>query len=100
MKIFSVGTTLRITDVNELNAITAPTLRDNVRAALKPETTAVELDLSDTRFLDSSGLGALIALQKTMSTRQGTVSIINPTNTVVQVLELTRLHRVLEVIHR
>lgn len=100
MKIFSVGTTLCITDVSELNAITAPTLRDNVRAALKPETTAVELDLSDTRFLDSSGLGALIALQKTMSTRQGTVSIINPTNTVVQVLELTRLHRVLEVIHR
>ena len=100
MKIFSVGTTLRITDVNELSATTAPALRDNFRAALKPDTTAVEIELSETKFLDSSGLGALISIQKTMATRQGSICVVNPTSTVVQVLELTRLHRVIEVVRR
>ena len=100
MKIFSVGTTLRITDVNELSATTAPALRDNFRAALKPDTTAVEIELSDTKFLDSSGLRALISIQKTMATRQGSICVVNPTSTVVQVLELTRLHRVIEVVRR
>lgn len=100
MKIFPVGAILRVTDVNELNASTAPTLRDNIRVSLKPEITSVELDLSDTKFIDSSGLGALISVQKTMAAKQGTVSIVNPTNTVLQVLELTRLHRVFEIVRR
>ena len=100
MKIFSAGTTLCIADVNELSATTAPALRDNFRAALKPETSAVEIDLSDTKFLDSSGLGALISIQKTMATRQGSICVVNPTSTVLQVLELTRLHRVIEVVRR
>ncbi len=100
MKIFSVGTTLCITDVNELSATTAPALRDNFRAALKPDTAAVEIEMSDTRFLDSSGLGALISIQKSMASRQGSVCVLNPTSTVVKVLELTRLHRVIEVVRR
>lgn len=100
MKIYSAGPTLHVTDLNELNATTAPALRDNVRAALKPEMTAVELDMSDTKFIDSSGLGALIAIQKTMAAMQGILRIVNPTNTVVQVLELTRLHRVLEIVRK
>lgn len=100
MKNFASGTTLHVTDVNELNASTAPALRDEVRAALKPEYNSVEIDLSDTKFIDSSGLGALIAIQKTMGLRQGTVRIINPTHTVLQVLELTKLHRILEIVRR
>lgn len=100
MKIFSVGTTLHVTDVNELSATTAPALRDNFRAALKPDTTAVEIELSETKFLDSSGLGALISIQKIMATRQGSICVVNPTDTVVQVLELTRLNQVIEIVRR
>lgn len=100
MKIFANSPTLHVTDVNELNATTATALRDEARAALKPEHTCVEIDLSDTKFIDSSGLGALIAIQKTMATRQGSVRIVNPTNTVVQILELTKLHRVLDIVRR
>lgn len=100
MKIFTTGQTLRVTDVAELNATIAAQLRDQVRAELKADTQSVELDLSDTKFVDSSGLGALIAIQKTLSARNGSVLIVNPTSTVVQILELTRLHRVLEIVRR
>ena len=100
MKIYSEGTILHVTELSELNAANAPAVRDKVRAALKPETMAVELDLSDAKFIDSSGLGALIALQKTMATREGVFRVVNPTSMVVQVLELTRLHRVLEIVRK
>ena len=100
MKIYSEGPTLHVTDLNELNATNAPALRDHVRAALKPETMSVELDMSDAKFIDSSGLGALIAIQKTMATKQGVLRVVNPTSMVVQVLELTRLHRVLEIVRK
>jgi len=100
MNIFVYDQVLRVNDVTELNATTAPQLRDQVRAALKPEFKTVELDLSDTKFVDSSGLGALIAIQKTMNSREGSVLIVNPTPTVVQILELTRLHRVMEIVRR
>jgi len=98
MKISSNGSSLRITDVPALNASVAPGLRDEARANLKTEHTALELEMSTTRFLDSSGLGALIALQKTMAQRGGALKIVNPSATVQQVLELTRLHRVLEIV--
>ena len=100
MNISVYGQILRVSDVPELNALNAPSLRDQVRAALKPEVRTIELDLSETKFVDSSGLGSLIAIQKTAVTLGGSVVIVNPTSTVVQILELTRLHRVLEIVRR
>jgi anti-sigma B factor antagonist len=99
MKISTQGSSLRISDIPALNASTAPGLRDDARANVKSEHTSIDIDMSSTRFLDSSGLGALIALQKTMAQRSGALRIVNPSATVQQILELTRLHRVLEIVH-
>ncbi len=98
MKISTSGPSLNASQITELNSSTAPAVRDEIRAALKPEHTALVLDLSATKFVDSSGLGAIIALQKTMAPKGGTLRILNPTPTVMQILELTRLHRVLDIV--
>ena len=90
--------TMVVSSLEELTAANAAQLRENVRAALPPACTCLDLDLSQTTFLDSSGLGALIALHKTMLSRQGRTRILNPTPTVLQILELTRLHRVFEIV--
>jgi anti-sigma B factor antagonist len=58
----------------------------------------IEIDLSQTRFVDSCGLGALIALHKTACDRKGWMRLVNPTPAVQQILELTRLHRILEIV--
>ena len=92
------GTTLRVSGLVELNAVNAATFRDETRAALTPAIGVLEIELSTTSFVDSSGLGALIALHKTMVTRGGSVRILKPTPKVLQILELTRLHRVLEIV--
>lgn len=92
------GTTLRVGGIADLNATNAAGFRDETRAALNTGTITLEVDLSRTTFLDSSGLGALIALHKTMVSRGGSLRIIKPTPTVLQILELTRLHRVFEIV--
>ena len=98
MNIQNQGSKLVISGLTELNATNAGALRDDTRAALTPQTMTVDVDLSSTRFLDSSGLGALIALLRTMSGRGGKVRILNPTSPAQQILELTRLHRILEIV--
>lgn len=90
--------TLLVTDVQELNATNVAAFRDQIRAALQPQHAQLDLDMSRTRFLDSSGLGALISIHKTLCSRQGVVRIVNPTPQVQQILELTRMHRIFEIV--
>ena len=93
----SRGDTLRLSGFGELNAGNATAFRDEARAALTDRQTCIEVDLSQTRFVDSSGLGALISLYKTMCTRSGKIRLVNPTEPVNQLLELTRMHRLFEI---
>ena len=97
MKIEKTFNTLTVRDLLQLNAVNSSVFRDETRAALTTQT-VLDVDLSQTRMVDSSGLGALIALHKTMASRKGHVRILFPTPTVEQVLELTRLHLVFEIV--
>jgi anti-sigma B factor antagonist len=57
--------------------------------------TKVVLDLSATTFMDSSGLGALIAALKTARQAGGDLRIAEVPAQVATVLELTQMHRVI-----
>jgi len=98
MNIQEQANTVTVTGLTELSATNAGAFRDDTRSALLAGATVLDVDLSQTCFLDSSGLGALIALHKTMSGRGGAVRLVNPTATAQQILELTRLHRVFEIV--
>ncbi len=100
MKAQLFGDTLKISELVELNASNANNFRDQVRGALANGERHIEIDLSETTFVDSCGLGALIALHKTACDRNGTLRLLNPRPAVEQILELTRLHRVFEIIKR
>ena len=92
--------TLLVSGLMELAAANAGQVRDDIRAALKPEHTCLRVDLSSMTFLDSSGLGALISLHKGLRSQNGAVQLVNPTSSVRQILELTRLHRVFEIVSK
>lgn len=89
---------LQIAGPPELNAMNATPFRDQVRSSLRPEHQQIDIDFSETRFVDSSGLGALISLHKAMVGRQGRIRVVQPTPQVQQVLELTRMHRLFEIV--
>src|SRR5947208_12574839 len=81
----------------ELIAANVPAFRDQARAAVQQDTHRLDVDLRRTQFIDSSGLGALISLHKLMTARSGSVRLLNPKQQVLQVLELTRMHRMFEI---
>ena len=82
----------------ELNAANANAFRDQIRSAMSDSLKNIEIDLSQAIFLDSCGLGALISLHKTACSRRGLVRLVNPAVPVQQILELTRMHRIFEIV--
>lgn len=102
MKIEHDGNSLRVSDIAELNAVNASQFRDEVRAAMPHTPDSIEIDLSQTKFVDSSGLGALFALYKAANhTRDGvTLRLLNPRPPIQQLFELTQLHQLYEIAQR
>ncbi|HAV62257.1 MAG TPA: hypothetical protein DCY13_07805 [Verrucomicrobiales bacterium] len=100
MKVVHSNETVSISEIRELDGSNSLQFRDQVRASLKDSQRFIEVDLSETTFVDSNGLGALIALHKTTCLRNGLVRLLNPTPPVQQILELTRMHRIFEVVKR
>jgi anti-sigma B factor antagonist len=102
MKIEHEGNNLRVSDIAELNAVNASQFRDEVRAALPTTPESIEIDLSETKFVDSSGLGALFALYKAANhSRDGvTLRLLNPRPPIQQLFELTQLHQLYEIARR
>jgi anti-sigma B factor antagonist len=98
MKMQIQGDTLRISEVKELDVVHSNDFRDQARAAMTADQKNIEVDLSQTMLLDSCGLGMLISLHKTTCNRNGTVRLLNPTPGVRQMLELTRMHRIFEIV--
>jgi len=75
MKIEHEGNNLLVSDIQELNAVNASSFREEVRAAMPASPDTIEIDLSQTRFVDSSGLGALFALYKSANNGHDTVKL-------------------------
>ncbi len=102
MKIHQQENTLHISELKELVAANSVAFRDEVRAVLPNGLQIIEIDLSQTVFLDSCGLGALVTLYKTACSRSGngpvTLRLVNPTPSVQQIFELTRMHRLFEIV--
>lgn len=90
--------TIRITGLKELGAPNAGKVRDEVVGSITQERNLIDLDLSETVYVDSAGLGALLAMHKEASRYGGRVRVLSPGLRVQQVLELTRLHLALEIL--
>lgn len=102
MKICAENSVLNISEIKELGAANSENFRKEARAALPDPVKAIEVDLSQTSFLDSCGLGALISLYKLANNNSHPVPfrLLNPTPPIQQLLELTRLHRLFEIVRR
>ena len=57
----------------------------------------VLMDMSNITFLDSSGLGALVAMWRRLSSTDGEIKLCRISPSVRTVFEITRIHRVFEI---
>jgi anti-sigma B factor antagonist len=96
---FEVTTTDRgigvVAPHGRLNMVSARRLKDILGELVAGGTSRIVVDMADVSFLDSSGLGALIAGLKSARQAGGDLRIARPTPAVVNVFELTNIDKVL-----
>lgn len=80
----------------EVDAHTAPTVRDAVEAAIVPGARVI-VDLSGVSFLDSTGLGVLVTALKHVREADGTLDLVVTSPRVLKVFELTGLDVVIPI---
>ena len=87
-----------------LDVALAPAFREQVKRLLDAGSTKLIIDLGEVSFVDSSGLNALVSLYKATNERNlnndVTMRLLHPPPPVQQVLELTRIHHLFEIVHR
>jgi len=90
---------LTVVGFAEMTPANSHRFRKEVCAALNGHT-VVEIDLSQTTFMDCAGLGALIAVCNLIRGRKRVVvRLVNPTSPVQEVLDLVRAGEIFEIVH-
>jgi anti-sigma B factor antagonist len=71
-------------------------LRDKIRSLVQQGTRRIALDLGGVSYMDSAGLGELMAVHTTVNRGAGQIRVFNITNRVSDLLNITRLWTVLD----
>ncbi|WP_136683390.1 STAS domain-containing protein [Falsirhodobacter xinxiangensis] len=80
---------------DRIDAASAIGFKDRMREVIADPSPVVVLDLSRVSFLDSSGLGAVVAVMKLVAPRRLELAALSPT--VAKVFRLTRMDSVFTI---
>lgn len=72
-------------------------LRKVVQDQLEKGNTSIVLNLQGVEYIDSAGLGELVACKKRATAKGGDVKLIMPSESVYKVLSIVSLHLVFEI---
>lgn len=72
-------------------------LRKAVQDQLDKGNTSVVLNLQGVEYIDSAGLGELVACKKRATAKGGDVKLVMPSESVYKVLSIVSLHLVFEI---
>ena len=81
----------------QLNAVTAPDLKAQLKRLVKGGHIQIITDLTDVSFIDSSGLAALVSGFKVAREAGGTIRLAGLNEQARTVFKLTLLNRVFEI---
>ena len=71
-------------------------LREGVFELLQSDQKQILLNLRKVPYIDSSGIGEMVACYKAARDKNGTVKLLNPSEKVSDLLQITRLEEVFE----
>ena len=72
-------------------------LREKVNELLDADHKSILLNLEKVSYMDSAGIGELVACYKRAKEKEGTVKLLNPSGKVYDLLQLTKLAEVFEI---
>jgi len=82
--------------VDELDASNAGDLERDIAPILEANTRLV-IDLSHLRFVDSSGLGAMLSCLRQVTAKGGNLKLCGMSKQVRTTFELVRMHRIFDI---
>ena len=85
-----------VSGVTELTVVNFEAFCQQIQQALGTDRQNVDFDLASTSFIDSSGLGALVRLRRSIS---GDFKLIHPQPCILKLLEFSRLHAFFTVVN-
>jgi anti-sigma B factor antagonist len=74
-----------------------PTYRAAILDYINQGHTRLVIDMSNLEYIDSSGLSVLISARKQAISYQGDIVLLNPKSSVRALIELTRLHHIMDI---
>ncbi len=83
-----------------MDIYTAGKLRDAVTETVENGHYRLAADLADMEFMDSSGLGVLIAALKRLKEHEGELVLVSPRDQMRRILKLTGLDKILTIAER
>jgi anti-sigma B factor antagonist len=92
------GEVLEVVGLTRLTAEDVALFKELVAATLGEHHRVVQVDLGHVKGMDSEGIGALISVHKRMRERGGVMRLSRPSPFVIQLLQLLKLDKVLEVV--
>jgi anti-sigma B factor antagonist len=92
----TIGTTPVVSVRGEIDVYSAPALKEALSALLDGPT-AVVVDLTEVGFLDSTGLGALVAARTTASDAGGRLPVVCDRDRILKLFRITGLDGVFEI---
>lgn len=88
---------LRFRLIGEVDAFTAPILKEHLEAAENPAGRQVELDLSEVAYMDSTGLGVFVGYYKTLKAYDGHLKIVGVNSRLQRLFQITGLNEVMDI---
>ena len=82
--------------VDELDASNAGEFKRDIGPVLQANTKLV-LDLEQLRFVDSSGLGAMLSCLRQLSGKGGDLNLCGMSSQVRALFEIVRMHRIFDI---
>jgi anti-sigma B factor antagonist len=86
-----------ITVSGEIHVSTAPEFQRRLDWAISKGKTAVVLDLSETEFIDSTGLSVLLNGLRRVTRQRGRMALVCTNPTVLRLFEITRLDSTFDI---
>src|SRR5919197_929811 len=83
--------------VGEVDLFTAPRLKAAINDAMEDGHIRIVVDLSETTFLDSTGIGILIGTFKRLRSRDGRLTLVNTHPHIAKTFDLTGLDQLFTI---
>lgn len=85
-----------ITSPKRIDVNVSDELRDLISDIIGKPKYKIILDLSDTEYIDSSGLGSIVARISVLRSNSGDIRLAAPGKSVMNLLKLTHLNQILK----